>query len=88
MSQSRVARKVESFHFGQLVEVYDKYGDDVLFAGKYGIVVRAALPGDEFPDGKTLGKLSDNVYMVNVDDKSVFYHKDLLRIPVKSAKRT
>tara|TARA_Y100000593_G_scaffold4019_1_gene7855 strand:- start:7743 stop:7982 length:240 start_codon:yes stop_codon:yes gene_type:complete len=79
---------MEQLHFGQLVEVYDKDGNGVMFAGKYGIVIRAALPGDEFPDGKSLGKLSDDVYMVNVDDKSVFYHKDLLRIPVKSAKRT
>tara|TARA_B100001758_G_scaffold236075_1_gene236797 strand:+ start:1407 stop:1667 length:261 start_codon:yes stop_codon:yes gene_type:complete len=77
---------MESLSFGQLVEVHDSKGDDVLFAGKYGIVIRAALPGDEFPDGKCLGALSENVYMVNVQDKSVFYHKDLLRIPVKSGK--
>ena len=80
--------KVENFTFGQLVEVYDEHNNDVFFAGKYGMVVRAALPGDEFPDGQSLGAFSDGVYMVNVENKSVFYHKDLLRIPVKSAKRT
>jgi len=77
---------MESLSFGQLVEVHDSKGDDVLFAGKYGIVIRAALPGDEFPDGRCLGNLSENVWMVNVGDKAVFYHKDLIRIPVKSGK--
>jgi len=72
--------------FGSLVEVYDEGDNGVLFAGSYGMVVRAALPGDEFPDGKCLGNLSDDVYMVNVKDKTVFYHKDLLRVPVKSGK--
>ena len=77
---------MKSWQFGQLVEVHDSNADQVLFAGKYGIVIRAALPGDEFPDGKRLGSLSEDVYMVNVGDKAVFYHKDVLRIPVKDGK--
>ena len=71
-----------SYSFGQLVEVYDSGANGVLFAGDYGIIIRTALPGDEFPDGKQLGNLSEDVYMVNVNDKTVFYHQDLLRIPV------
>jgi len=74
------------YTFGQLIEVYDSDASGVMFAGEFGIVVRHALPGDEFPDGKQLGSLSDDVYMVNVNDKSVFYHKDLLRIPVFNGK--
>ena len=77
---------MKSLQFGQLVEVFDSDANEVLFAGKYGIVIRAALPGDEFPDGKSLGALSEDVYMVSVQDKAVFYHKDLLRIPVKDGK--
>jgi len=77
---------MKSYTFGQLVEVYDSGANGVLFAGEYGIVVRSALPGDEFPDGKQLGSLSENVYMVNVNDKSVFYHEDLLRVPVFDGK--
>jgi hypothetical protein len=74
------------FTFGQLVEVYDRDANGVMFAGDFGIVVRHALPGDEFPDGRQLGSLSDGVYMVNVSDKAVFYHQDLLRIPVFDGK--
>lgn len=77
---------MEDLTFGCLVEVHDADDNGVLFAGSYGIVIRAALPGDEFPDGKMLGALSDDVFMVNVKDKTVFYHRDLLRIPVKSGK--
>lgn len=72
--------------FGSLVEVHDQDDNGVLFAGSYGMVIRAALPGDEFPDGKCLGNLSDDVWMVNIKDKTVFYHKDLLRVPVISGK--
>jgi hypothetical protein len=77
---------MSSLVFGQLIEVYDSDANGVMFSGELGIVIRHALPGDTFPDGRHLGSLSDDVYMVNVNDKCVFYHQDLLRIPVFDGK--
>ena len=80
----------EKFKFGQLVEVCNEKTvetkSEVLFDGSYGMVIRAALPGDTFPDGGTLGPLANEVYMVSVGKKVVFYHEDLIRIPMVNGK--
>lgn len=80
----------EKFSFGQLVEVCNEETvgtkNEVMFNGSYGMVIRAALPGDTFPDGGSLGHLADEVYMVSVGKRVVFYHEDLIRIPMTSGK--
>lgn len=82
---------MSGFTFGQLVEICENHPTDeigVMFAGSYGMVIRAALPGDTFPDGGKLGPLSDEVYMVSVGADAVFYHQDYLKVPsIKSERK-